>query len=242
MGRVEVPKQLQRGRSKDEVEARRSAIALLGVLAEKVGRPDLGEVDVLDVGCGVKFTQALLEEDIPIGSYTGVDVHAPVIETLRSTVTDLRFSFHHVDFFNGRYNPGGRPMTADAVLPVGDDTFDLICGFSLFTHLDPTDTASMLSIMRRCARADTRLVATVFVDRLTEGGFGVMDAYARALGPGVVTGEPFRDYFPDDVLRVALYGEDHLREIIAASDWDLVSLDDPTRWGQHLMTLVPTAA
>lgn len=235
--RLEVPKELQRSRTKDEEAAQRSAVALLEVLAQELDRPDLGDRSILDVGCGVKFSQALIEHDLPLGSYTGVDVHRPVIDHLSAAVDDPRFDYHHVDFFNARYNPSGTPMTADSVLPVGDRTFDLICGFSLMTHLDPTDFASMLAIMRRHAHESTRLVFTAFIDEHTDGGHGVIDQYSRAMGADASTGEPFRDFFPDDVLRVALYSKDLARSIIEASDWSIVAIKDPTPYAQHLFTL-----
>lgn len=116
---LEVPKQLQRSRTKDEQRAHESARALLDVLAGEVGRADLAGIDVLDVGCGVRFSQALLNDELPIGSYTGVDVYPPVIEHLSANVSDPRFSYHHVDFFNARYNPTGQPMVPRRSSPSG---------------------------------------------------------------------------------------------------------------------------
>lgn len=235
---LEVPNQLQRSRTKDEEAAERSALALLSVLAEELGRPDLRDVSVLDVGCGVKFSQALMNHDLPIGSYTGVDVYEPVISHLRSSVTDPHFQYHHVDFLNARYNPSGIPMTAASTLPVEGQIFDLICGFSLVTHLDPGDFSAMLQITSRHAHPSTRLVFTAFLDKHSAGGHGLIDSYSKAMGADASTGEAFRDFFPDDVLRVALYSEDHARELIDASPWTIVSVKDPTPYAQHLYTLI----
>jgi SAM-dependent methyltransferase len=239
MPQLVVPQQLQRSLRKDEAQAQRSALALLDQLAHEIGRPDLADVAILDVGCGVKFTKALIDHDLPLGSYTGVDVFEPVITFLRAAVTDPRFSFHHVDFHNARYNPTGRKMEAASRLPVERPSYDLICGFSLFTHLDPDDFETMLAIMRRYAHDSTRLVFTAFLDVHTEGGHGLIDRYTRAFGADVSTGEPYRDFAPDDVLRVALYSEPNVREIIERSPWSLVSVRDPTEHAQHLLTLEP---
>jgi SAM-dependent methyltransferase len=236
---VSIPRELQRSLRKDETEAQRSALVLLEVLAGELGRPDLDGVSILDVGCGVKFTQAIVMHDVPIGTYTGVDVHEPVVTFLRSEVTDPRFRFHHVDFHNARYNPTGRKMTADSLLPVEESCYDLICGFSLFTHLEPDDFAAMLAIMRRYAHDATRLVFTAFIDAHTAGGHGVVDRYTKALGHAVSTGERYRDFAPDDLLRVALYSESYVREIIDRSGWSLVSIKDPTPYAQHFLTLDP---
>ena len=39
------------------------------------------------MGCGVKVTQAILNHDIPIRSYTGVDVYGEMIEFLQGERT-----------------------------------------------------------------------------------------------------------------------------------------------------------
>lgn len=130
-------------------------------------------------------------------------------------------------------------MLASSELPVEETSYDLICGFSLFTHLDPDDFESMLAITRRYAHDSTRLVFTAFLDVRTEGGFGLIDQYSSTLGHDVSTGEPYRDFARDDVLRVALYSDAHARELIGRSDWDLLSIQDPTEHAQHLFTLAP---
>jgi SAM-dependent methyltransferase len=234
--KIELPDEVQRSRQVDRAAISESALALLERLAVAVDRPDLGEVSILDVGCGVKFTEALINQGLPIGSYTGVDVHRPVIETLLEAVDDPRFDYHHVDFYNARYNTAGRPMQPGDVLPVGDRTFDLICGFSLVTHLDPEDTATILEIVSRVAHPDTVLVFTAYLDRRTPGGHGVIDRYSEALGADATVGEDYREFDPNDPLRVALYSEQYLRTIVEDSPWTVVSIDDPTPYAQHLFT------
>ncbi len=144
-----------------------------------------------------------------------------------------------MNFHNARYNPDGVKMTAETRLPVGDRFFDLICGFSLFTHLDPDDFQVMLAIMRRHAAPHTRLVFTVFLDERTGGGHGLVDRYHRALGDDIGPHLPYRDFAPDDVLRVALYSEEYARELVDRSDWALLAIDEPTPYAQHIFTLAP---
>lgn len=43
-------------------------------VAEVLGVPDLAAIDRREVGCGGRFTQAILDRDIPIRSYTCFDV------------------------------------------------------------------------------------------------------------------------------------------------------------------------
>jgi Methyltransferase domain len=177
--RLVVPRQLLRSLRQDEEEAERSARALLGVLARQLSRDDLDGVHVLDIGCGVKLTQALINHGLPIGSYTGIDASAPVIDFLRSSVDDPRFAFHHVDFHNARYNPTGVQMTPDTVLPVERADFDLICGLSLVTHLAPDDTKSILAITARYAHERTQLVSRPSSTSTPRGATGWSTATRR---------------------------------------------------------------
>jgi SAM-dependent methyltransferase len=239
MGTLTVPVHLQRSVRKDPELARTSARALLAELTRCAGRDSLAGVSVLDVGCGVKFSEALINDEIAVGSYTGVDVEPAVIDFLAGNVDDERFSYHRVDFANARYNPGGEPMSADSVLPVERDRYDVICGFSLFTHLDPQDFESMLAVLRRYAGPSTRLVFTVFLDELSESGHGFVDEYARHFGVDVRSDVPYRDFAPDDVLRVALYRRDLVMELLERTGWRPLSVDDPTPFAQHLVTAVP---
>jgi Methyltransferase domain len=84
-----------------------------------------------------------------VGTYVGVDVYADMIDFLKQNVADPRFGYHHIDVRNERYNPDACPMTDDTDLGVGDRQFDLICLFSVFTHLNPHDYRTMLRLLRR---------------------------------------------------------------------------------------------
>ena len=59
----------------------------------------------------------ILEDELAIGRYVGVDIDPAVIEALRENVDDPRFSFHLAPFYNERYNPDGVEMTGNAKLP-----------------------------------------------------------------------------------------------------------------------------
>ena len=238
MERLTVPAHLQRSVRKDPRLAHESARFLIAELTRCSGRDSLDGVSVLDVGCGVKFSEALINDRIPIGSYTGVDVEPSVIDFLTSNVQDPRFSYHRVHFANARYNPDGEPMTRDSTLPV-EGPFDVACGFSLFTHLDPQDSESMLAILRRYASESTRLVFTVFLDELSASGHGFVDEYARRFGQDIRSDEPYRDFAADDVLRVALYRRPLVMELLERTGWRVLAVDDPTPFSQHLVTAVP---
>lgn len=64
---------------------------ILTYMTEALGHETLADARVLDMGCGTKFTQAILGYDIPIGEYIGVDVFREMIQFLsEATVGDDR--------------------------------------------------------------------------------------------------------------------------------------------------------
>ena len=79
------------------------------------------------------------------------------------------------------YNQDGETLTAETRLPMGEEKFDLISLFSVFTHLSPHDYVAMLKLLRSYVKPDGRLFFTLFVNEETTGGYGYIDFYARAL-------------------------------------------------------------
>lgn len=93
---IEVPKELQRnhpGVLAAGVE--HTGEILIANLARRIGRPDLGGWDLLDVGCGVRFTQTLINRSLAFRSYTGIEVSLPIVQWLKENVEsrDERFRF-----------------------------------------------------------------------------------------------------------------------------------------------------
>jgi SAM-dependent methyltransferase len=246
-----IPARLRRSAITDEKATITGAAALLEQLCDLVGVEDLSQCDVLDVGCGVKFTQAILNHGIPIKSYTGVDVYREMIDFLRSNVDNPRFEYHHVDVRNDLYSPDGPPMTVGTDLGLGDRTFDVICLYSVFTHLPPSDYVTMLKLVRRHSRPDGRLVYTLFIDELTERGHGLMDSLQRTLSQGRNDHAPnaaadakrqvlpFRDLDPNRPLMYALYSREHAQELIEGTGWEPLRLVPPTEHAQHVFVCRP---
>jgi SAM-dependent methyltransferase len=240
-GKLVVPTRFTRSAVVDEKWSLASALWQIDFVCEQLGLPDLTGIDVLDMGCGVKMSAALLNEGLPIGSYTGIDVFGEMVEFLQREVDDERFEYHHLDLHNALYNPDGEKLTAHTKLPVPKEGFDLIWLFSVFTHLAPDDFANMLAVLRRYVRPDGHLFFTLYVDEETSGGHGFTDAVARKLRERPElddqgrqpTNEPFVDVFPNHPLRVALYSRELAEELVAASEWVPVKRLDPGPYVQH---------
>jgi SAM-dependent methyltransferase len=164
---------------------------LVDLLCEISGRDDLGRSSVLDVGCGTKLAKVFADGRRPVGRYVGVDVNAEMIEWLRGEVTDPRFSFHHLPAHNEMYNPDGEPLDSIEALPVGDEQFDVICLFSVFTHLGPHDYRPLLRLLRPHIAPGGRLVYSLYV-RGSGGTAGDPEVAFRDLDDEAAT-EQFTD-------------------------------------------------
>lgn len=252
---TDIPQRFIRSAITDEAATIAGAVVLLAELAEVTGRADLGHTEVLDVGCGVKFTQAILNHDLPLGRYTGVDVFGDMVEFLQANVVDPRFTYHHIDVGNELYNPGAPPFSASTDFGVGHGAFDVISLYSVFTHLNPTDYVAMLHVVRRRIRPDGRLVFTAFLDEPTDGGHSLIDVLAsgvreqvrRAGGvpPSVEevcaarTILPFVDLDPSRPLTYAMYSREHALELIDGTGWRVEEIRPPTALRQHLFVCAP---
>ena len=252
----EVPVRFRRGRyGDDEQKEVESGVRIIQLIVRSFGLPDLGDVNWLDFGCGCKHVQAILDRDLPVGRYVGIDVYRGLIEYLQSNVADPRFSFHVLNAHNEMYNPEGEPLTANAELPIDEHSFDIVTLFSVFTHLAPHDYVTMLQLLRRYIKPDGRLLFSLFVNETTDGGFGLMDSVGRSLQKRMESDSEFReayaqktkdftlpdyiDYFPDRPLTAAVYSREYALKLVQETGWEVESLNDPEKSIQHYMICKP---
>lgn len=249
-----VPPELQRGNHRFRHEWIESGRFVVDVMRRTLGREDLADVHVLDVGCGTKIVKTLLDNSLAIGRYVGIDVSSSVIGWLDEHVTDDRFEFHHLDAHNDLYNPGGSPLGEFEQLPADLHAFDLICLFSVFTHLAPDDYAAMLRLLRRHVRPDGRLVFSVFLNdpdhpspyalaieaALASDDPAVVEKAERGLAIALAAKDRgFVDEIPEKPLLQARYDKDFALELLDGSGWEVVTIDPPERYIQHSMVCRP---
>lgn len=246
---IHVPQAFRRGGRKEDEEASvKSGSRLLQLMCEKLGIADLAGKDVLDIGCGNKFTQAILEGGLPINRYVGIDIHPQLIEYLRSNVNDDRFTYFTSNTQNAMYNPGGEPLSENTRLPLAERSFDIICLFSVFTHLAPDDYVLMLKLLRRYIKPDGRLFFSLFVNEQTAGGHGFIDKLApyfaanfsaKELVGGFQGPQDFVDWVPDKPLLRAVYSRGNAIRLVDGAGWEIESLNDPEEYIQHYMICKP---
>ena len=172
---------------------------LIDLATKRLGLKDLQDKDILDVGCGVRFAMTILNREIPIKSYTGLEVNRPIVDFLDDEVAshDYRFQFAQLDILNDMYNPQGLPFSMFDRLPFEDD-FDIIWLFSVFTHLNPSDALTMLKILKKYIRNDGKLFFSSFIDEKLSG---------------------FEDRVEDRPLLKAYYGKDYMMSLIKEAGW-----------------------
>ncbi len=141
-----------------------SGVWLLEWMRLQIGFESYADKKVLDFGCGVRFTQAIINTEYPIGRYFGVDVYRPMIEFLQKNVRDGRFAYHYLNVKHPMYNPRGKALTPGTVLPIAEHDFDVACMFSVITHQYADDSRSIFSMLRRHVQPRGRLFFTCFLD------------------------------------------------------------------------------
>jgi SAM-dependent methyltransferase len=184
-----------------------------------------------------------------------VDVFPELIEYLCANVTDSRFNFEVMNTHNEMYNPTGLPLTAATTLRTKEHSFDIICLFSVFTHLAPHDYVAMLQMLRRYIKPGGRIIFSLFVNELTRTGEGFIDAFQRGLKANIPKGDKytalleqaierggppdFFDFYPAQPLKVAMYSREHALKLVENTGWEVESLNDPERHIQHYMICKP---
>lgn len=249
-----VPPELQRGGHNDRQEWLESGVFAVDLLGRVLGRPDLSGVEVFDVGCGTKIVKTLLDHRLPIGHYVGIDAYAPVIDFLQANVADPRFEFHHFDARNDLYNPTGTPLAGFDRLPAALGGFDLICLFSVFTHLAPADYVAMLRLTRQHVKASGRIVFSIFLNdpehpspvalaleaQLQSDDPAVAESAKRATAAALASKDRgFIDEVPETPLLRARYDKDFALELIAGTGWEIVSVNPPEPHIQHYIVCRP---
>ena len=200
-----VPLRLRKGRYRnDQAASIASAEKDIQTLAQEMGVLDLSAKSVLDIGCGVKFTQAFYGRGIPVKDYHGVDVDGSMIDFLTSNVFDARFSYKHIDVYNEMYNKRGAPLSPQTDIGAAGREFDLICLFSVFTHLAPKDYVAMLKLARRYAAPNGKLIYTGYIDERISGRF--------------------KDAYKEQPLLKAVYKKNTVDEMLTAARWKSVRL------------------
>lgn len=100
---------------------------------------DFNAARILDFGCGIGDTTALLAETFPKAGVVGIDNAASAIESARQRHSSSRLSFQHLDEFAADYS------------------YDLCYVNGVFHHIEPRNRPEALGLVHRALRPGGRL-------------------------------------------------------------------------------------
>jgi SAM-dependent methyltransferase len=182
--------------------AEQSGVWLLERMRGRIGLESLADKKILDFGCGVRFSQAILNCGLDVSRYVGIDCFAAMIDFLRAEVHDPRFEYHLLDAYHPLYNAGGSAISVDTALPLADCDFDVACMISVITHQSPSDSEAIFAILRRHVADDGHLFFTCFLDEAIPS---------------------FEDRSPERNGGRCVYNPRFLRDLVEQRGWTFVS-------------------
>ncbi len=116
---------------------------------------------VVDIGSGCgHLAYAVRDHGAFTGRYTGIDVDLEMVTWCQKHFPVDRFTFVHANLFNGVYNPSGSKEPYR--LPVENESADLVCSQSLFTHLLESDLGNYVAESYRVLRKGKAMAMTFF--------------------------------------------------------------------------------
>ncbi|MGP7999414.1 MAG: class I SAM-dependent methyltransferase [Streptosporangiaceae bacterium] len=178
---------------------------------------------MLDIGSGTgRLAVPLTKVITPPGSYDGLEIVERGVRWCSTRITPAypHFRFTHANIFNAEYNPGGTAKAAEYVLPYGDASFDVVCLFSVFTHMLTADVERYVTEISRVLRPGGRLAATFLIinDETTKSmrdGNGIYN-FAYHVGPQWL----FEEGMSAPELAVG-YDEQYVRDLYASNGLDV---------------------
>lgn len=119
--------------------------------------------DLCEIGCGIGRLAYQLSGFLE-GSYCGFDISAKAIAWLEENYAPLlpRFSFNLVEARNARYSPKGEMAATDVSFPCETSAYDMVCAFSIFTHMQWPEIEHYFREVKRVLRPGGRGVLTFF--------------------------------------------------------------------------------
>lgn len=125
------------------------------------------ETSMLDVGSGPgRLAIGILQQLGDVSRYRGADVSEQSIKWAQRYITPPHpnFRFVHLDARNTRYNPSGAEIDEGFRFPFQEGEFDLICLYSVFSHMLADDVRAYLKDFYRILRPDGRILVTAFIE------------------------------------------------------------------------------
>lgn len=191
---------------------------LIAYMCERIGIRDLEGLDILDLGCGSRFSEAILNRDLPVGQYTGLEVKKNIVDFLQNNVDDDRFEYFHFDIQNRAYNTKGVPLAGDLsneiTAALDHRRYDIACMFSVITHQQPDEADAIFRFLARHVRPEGHLFFSAFTH---EGS------------------PPHKELKPENPGMRSSFSTELMEEMLADAGWSALSRADPVPNGVPIM-------
>jgi SAM-dependent methyltransferase len=188
---------------------------------------------VLDIGCGYGRLAHSLQRSGFEGEYLGFDVMKPAIRWCERRLAEPGYEFRHVDVGNGRYNPAGSLTIPD--VPLAGGGYDVICAFSVFTHMWPHDVDAYLALIGSALAPGGRAVISAFL--LDETWQALADAGKAGMAMPHRRGDGCRFQSAEDPLHCVGYELDWLLSRAASHDLEPAGPPAFGTWSQRPVNL-----
>jgi SAM-dependent methyltransferase len=120
----------------------------------------------LEVGCGIGRDAIPLANHFCDGArYLGIDIIGESINWCSQNITTRypTFRFHHFDIQDEVHNPQGRLGMDDVVLPISENSADLVFMFSVATHLLGSELGAYLRLLSAALKPSGRILMSAFL-------------------------------------------------------------------------------
>jgi SAM-dependent methyltransferase len=136
---------------------------LVAILQTRAGLVKTSKV--LEIGCGCGRSAFAMANIIAEGSYLGIDIDKPSINSCNENqyFIDKNFDFKFLDIKNDEYNPDGQYPANEYKFPYQNAEYDLVFLVSVFTHMLTDDVSNYISEISRVLKEDGICMVTTFL-------------------------------------------------------------------------------
>jgi SAM-dependent methyltransferase len=186
---------------------------------------------IFDFGCGCSRVarQLLLQSEVAVGSYLGVDLFSESVQWAQQNLSPANpaFQFQHHDVYNAQFNPSSKREFD--VIKSADEQFSLVTAQSVFTHIIERNIENYLSECSRILMRDGIFRSTWFL--FDKAGFPMMQESQNCLYINV-----------DDTSNATIYDYNHVRSMFKKHGLTIFSIIPPSVRGFQWVLFAKPAA
>jgi len=178
---------------------------------------------ILDIGSGYGRLAYALNKEFPkfSGKYVGVDILPKHVKWCQDNIEEKleNYKFDHLNIINDRYNPEGTIKADQVIIDYNSVEFDLVCLFSVFTHMYERDIKHYLSQINNNLKKGGLCIATFFIyddERLKK-----INSREDAFNMKYELNSHTRYYSPEDKLHAISFKKDFVQKMCVEHNFSM---------------------